>query len=80
VAQIVFTATGAASSVKQVELLVDGEVRSWLRGDGSLEDQPLTRFMYPALNPTSEPDYPPFPIGGAVTTAVTTTLAPTVGT
>jgi Sporulation and spore germination len=76
VAQIVFTATGPASNVKQVELLVDGELRSWRRGDGSLEDQPLTRFMFPALNPTSEPDYPPYPIGAVVTTLPTTTVPP----
>ena len=58
VAQIVFTATGSPGA-SQVELLVDGEPRAWPLGDGSLEKGPLTRFMFPALNPSSRPDYPP---------------------
>ncbi len=45
VAQIVFTATGALGA-SQVELLVDGERRAWPRGDGSLEEGSLTRFMF----------------------------------
>ena len=81
VAQIVFTATGSFGA-KQVELLVDGERRAWPRGDGSLEEGPLTKFMYPALNPSSRPDYPPLTEdGGAVaTTTTTTTTTPTTTT
>ena len=63
VAQIVFTATDAPGA-EQVELLVEGEHRRWPRGDGSLEDAPLTRFMFPALDPSTRPDYPPLPPGG----------------
>ena len=71
VAQIVFTATGSFGA-SQVELLVDGERRAWPRGDGSLEEGPLTKFMYPALNPSSRPDYPPLTEdGGAVATTTT---------
>jgi len=77
VAQIVFTATGAPGA-SQVELLVNGKKRRWPRGDGTLEGNPLTRFMFPALNPSSRPDYPPLPPGGGpvATTAVpvTTTI------
>ena len=48
-----------------------------------LENKPLTPFMYPALDPTSEPDYVPFPVGGqpepAATTTTTTISPPAVG-
>jgi hypothetical protein len=60
VAQVVFTGAGLAG-VEQVRLLVEGEARAWPRGDGSLDDQPLTVYDYPELNPTSQPDYPPIP-------------------
>jgi spore germination protein GerM len=76
VAQIVFTATDAPGAT-QVELLVDGEKRRWPRGDGSLDAGPLTRFMFPALNPSSRPDYPPLPPGGG---PVATTAAPVTTT
>jgi hypothetical protein len=81
VAQIVFTAT-AGPGASQVDLLVDGERRAWPRGDGSLEDGPLTRFMFPALNPSTRPDYPPLPAGGgpvATTSPSTTTTVAPVG-
>jgi spore germination protein GerM len=74
VAQIVFTATGTAAN--KVELLVDGERRAWLLGDGSLEEGPLTRFMFPALNPSTRPDYPPLPAGGLPVASTTTTTSP----
>jgi Sporulation and spore germination len=74
VAQIVFTATGVPRA-SQVQLLVNGKKQRWPRGDGSLDGGPLTRFMFPALNPSSRPDYPPLPPGGGpvATTAVPTT-------
>ena len=73
VAQIVFTATGSLGA-SRVELLVDGERRAWPRGDGSPEEGSLTKFMYPALNPSSRPDYPPLiDDGGPVATTTTTT-------
>jgi Sporulation and spore germination len=73
VAQIVFAATSVPGTT-QVDLLVNGQPRGWPRGDGSAEAGALTRYMYPDLDPTSRPDYPPFPVGG--TTAPTpTTLA-----
>jgi spore germination protein GerM len=75
VAQIVFTATGTPGA-SQVELLVNGKKQRWPRGDGSLDGGPLTRFMFPALNPSSRPDYPPLPPGGGpvATTAPSTTI------
>ena len=82
VAQIVFTATGTPGAT-QVELLVDGERRAWPRGDGSLDDGPLTRFMFPALNPSSRPDYPPLTEDGGplatTTTSTSTTSTTTAG-
>ncbi|HEY8092958.1 MAG TPA: GerMN domain-containing protein [Acidimicrobiales bacterium] len=79
VAQIVFTATGAPGA-SQVELLVDGKPKSWSRGDGSLEDGPLTRFMFPALNPSTRPDYPPVAAdGGPVATTAPSTSVPEAG-
>jgi hypothetical protein len=82
VAQIVFTATGAGAT--QVELLVDGEPRAWPRGDGSVDEGPLTRFMFPALNPSSRPDYPPLtedggPLASTTTTSTSTTSTTTPG-
>jgi hypothetical protein len=80
VAQIVFTAAGAGTGARRVVLLVDGELRPWPRGDSSLETQPLTPLMFPALDPTSEPAYVPFPVGGPDTSIpVTATSAPPPG-
>jgi Sporulation and spore germination len=81
VAQIVFTATDSLGA-SRVELLVDGERRAWPRGDGSLEEGTLTEFMYPALNPSSRPDYPPLiddggPVATTTTTSTTTIAAST---
>lgn len=70
VAQIVVTGT-ALDRVDRVRLLVDGQEREWPRGDGTLQGAPLTAFDYPALNPTSQPDYPPLPVPAAA--APTTT-------
>ena len=58
VAQIVFTATGVPGRVAG-ELLVDGERGPGPAATARSEAGPLTRFMFPALNPSSRPDYPP---------------------
>jgi hypothetical protein len=79
VAQIVFTATGSPGA-SRVELLVDGESRAWPLGDGSLEEGPLTRFMFPALNPSSRPDYPPLTEDGGPLATTTTTSSSTTTT
>jgi hypothetical protein len=76
IAQIVFTATGLPRA-SQVELLVDGERRAWPLGNGSSAEGPLTRFMFPALNPSSRPDYPPLAQGGGPLATTTTTTATT---
>ena len=58
VAQVVYTATDLPE-VERVRLLVDGQERDWLRGDGIAVSTALTPFDYPELNPSSQPDYPP---------------------
>jgi spore germination protein GerM len=60
VAQIVSTA-GGLPGVDRVRLLVEGEPRDWLAGDGSLVSGPLTPFMYPSFAGTSRPAFPPIP-------------------
>jgi hypothetical protein len=79
VAQIVFTATGLPRA-SQVELLVDGERRAWPLGNGSSADGPLTRFMFPALSPSSRPDYPPLGGDGGPLATTTTTSTSTTST
>jgi spore germination protein GerM len=60
VAQIVYTAT-ALQNVDRVRLLVEGEPRDWLVGDGSLVSGTLTRFMYPGFAGSTRPAFPPIP-------------------
>jgi spore germination protein GerM len=60
VAQIVYTAT-ALQDVDRVRLLVEGEPRDWLVGDGSLVSGTLTRFMYPGFAGSTRPAFPPIP-------------------
>lgn len=74
VAQIVYAATSVPGTT-QVDLLVNGQPRGWPRGDGSAEEGALTRYMYPDLDPTSRPDYPPFPVGGTTPPVPTTAVA-----
>ena len=77
VAQIVFTATGRARGVTGRAAWSTARSGGGPAGDGSLEGGPLTRFMFPALNPSSRPDYPPLPPGGG---PVATTAAPVTTT
>jgi hypothetical protein len=45
-----------------------------------VDEGPLTRFMFPALNPSSRPDYPPLTEDGgplATTTTSTSTTSTT---
>jgi spore germination protein GerM len=60
VAQIVFTTTGLGG-VERVKLEVDGQSYPWPRGDGTLAEDAVTQFDFPALDPTTQPDYPPLP-------------------
>jgi spore germination protein GerM len=73
VAQVVFTASGL-DGVNGVRILVDGRPREWPRGDGVSQSEPLTSELYPELNPSSQPEYPP-PVAPEAPT--TTTVAPT---
>ena len=60
VAQIVTTAT-AIDGVDQVEIRVDGEARSWPRGDGELTEQALTPYDFPGVVESTQPAYPTIP-------------------
>lgn len=57
VAQIVYTAH-EIEGVVQVVLQVDGSAQQWPRGDGSLDDGPLTIYDYPDRVFTTQPDFP----------------------
>lgn len=57
VAQIVYTAH-EIDTVDEVILRVDGEAQRWPRGDGSLDDGPLTIYDYPDRAFTTQPDFP----------------------
>ncbi len=67
VAQIVYTATGL-QGVDRVRLLVEGEPRDLLVGDGSLVSGTLTRFMYPSFAGSTRPAFPPIPSPTSPTT------------
>lgn len=56
-AQIVATAT-AVDNVDAVKIRVNGEDRSWPRGDGTLTDQELTRYDFPGMVESTQPPYP----------------------
>jgi spore germination protein GerM len=60
VAQIVTTAT-AIDGVDQVEITVNGEDRSWPRGDGELTEQALTAYDFPGFVESTQPAYPTIP-------------------
>lgn len=68
IAQIVFTMS-ELPSIEAVRMTVEGEVREWPAGDGTLLEDALTEFDYPALNPTSQPDYPALPAPETATSA-----------
>jgi len=56
-AQIVATAT-AVNNVDAVEIHVNGEKRSWPKGDGTLTDQELSRYDFPGMVESTQPPYP----------------------
>lgn len=57
VAQFVYTAH-EIEGVESVVLKVDGAPQRWPRGDGSLDDGPLTIYDYPDRVFTTQPDFP----------------------
>jgi Sporulation and spore germination len=71
VAQIVFTAA-EFEGVDAVRLLIEGEPREWLRGNGTTSADPLTIFDFPEHNPTTQPDYPAIPSPPASEASTTT--------
>jgi spore germination protein GerM len=60
IAQIVSTAS-ELPDVAEVAIRVDGETQSWPLGDGELTERPLTRFDYPGLVESTQPEFPPVP-------------------
>ncbi len=56
-AQIVATAT-AVSGVDAVKIRVNGEERSWPKGDGTLTDEELSRYDFPGMVESTQPPYP----------------------
>jgi spore germination protein GerM len=60
VAQIVSTATDI-DGVQSVQLRVEGQRRVWPLGSGELTDRPLTKYDYPGLVESSQPDFPAIP-------------------
>ena len=60
VAQIVTTAT-AIDGVDEVEIRVNGEDRSWPRGDGELTEEALTPYDFPGFVESTQPAYPTIP-------------------
>lgn len=59
-AQIVMTAT-EVTGIRSVEIVVDGQSVEWPNGAGELVGGPLTRYDYPGLIESSQPDFPPVP-------------------
>lgn len=57
VAQIVLTAT-EVPSIRTVRLLIDGVPSEWPDGGGQLQAEPLTRYDFPGLVESSQPDFP----------------------
>lgn len=59
-AQLVLTAS-EASGISDVRIRVEGKNQPWPAGNGQLKDRPLTRYDYPALISSAQPDFPATP-------------------
>jgi spore germination protein GerM len=60
VAQIVLTAT-ELRNVTSVQISVDGTPQQWPAGNAELQSDPLTRYDYPGIVLSTQPDYPAIP-------------------
>jgi spore germination protein GerM len=60
VGQIVLTAT-ELPGIDGVRIALEGTVQQWPAGNGELQSDPLTRFDYPGLVLSSQPDFPAIP-------------------
>lgn len=60
VAQIVYTAS-TLDGVSSVLISVNGATSQWPAGNGELQDEPLTVYDYPGLEPSTQPAYPGIP-------------------
>ena len=60
VAQIVLTAS-EITGVSQISITIDGVRQQWPSGNGELRDRPLTRYDFPGLVVSSQPQFPSVP-------------------
>jgi len=60
VAQIVLTAS-EITGVAQISITIDGVRQQWPSGNGELRDRPLTRYDFPGLVVSSQPQFPSVP-------------------
>ena len=60
VGQIVLTAT-ELQGVDGVRISIEGAPQQWPAGNGELQSNPLTRYDYPGLVLSTQPDYPAIP-------------------
>lgn len=81
IAQIVYTLT-SIDGVNRVRILIDGVPREWPTEDGTPRSEPLTRFAYAELDPSTQPELPPVPspTSPSTTTPAAATTAPAATT
>jgi spore germination protein GerM len=60
VAQIVLTAS-EITGVSQISITIDGVPQQWPSGNGELKSRPLTRYDFPGLVVSSQPQFPSVP-------------------
>ncbi len=60
VAQLVLTAT-ELRNVTGVQILINDVSQQWPAGNGELQADPLTRYDYPGIVLSTQPDYPAIP-------------------
>ncbi|MCU1361522.1 MAG: hypothetical protein JWN99_2811 [Ilumatobacteraceae bacterium] len=59
-AQIVYTLNDV-NGITGIDITVQGSDSRWPAGNGELQDDPLTVYDYPGLEPTTQPAYPAVP-------------------
>jgi len=60
VAQIVLTAS-EITGVSKISITIDGVPQQWPAGNGELKSRPLTRYDFPTLVVSSQPQFPSVP-------------------
>lgn len=62
--QIVYTLS-QLDSITEVQLRVNGQIRQWPTGDGTLTSAPLSVYLFPGRAASTQPDFPALPSGTA---------------